>query len=249
MKIKQIPVESLTHVNCIFLGSLLSGIDYWFLKDAFAYIDPDGYDIGPMPDIKEKTLKDFTALKERNLHVVLGVSIGGWTFNDNKIDTQKVFAEISSTEDNRSKFIDKLLSFMRHYGFGAVDIDWEYPGAPDRQPKDWDSKDDSKNYVKLMKDIRKAVDDQELEYELSFTALISYWYLRWFDIYEMVKAATYINLMSYHLHGVWDSSNPIGSHVLGHPNMTEINETVFVPDYDDWRCSGCQLQVLIQEPG
>lgn len=115
---------------------------------------------------------------------------------------------------------------MRHYGFNAVDIDWEYPGAPDRQPEDWDSADDGKNYVKLLKDIRKAFDDQDLEYELSFTAPTSYWYLRWFDIHEMVKAATYMNLMSYDLHGVWDSSNPIGSHVLGHTNMTEINQAL-----------------------
>ncbi|KAJ5598379.1 hypothetical protein N7537_008463 [Penicillium hordei] len=209
MKIHQIPVESLTHVNY-----------------AFAYIDPDSYDIGPMPDIEEKTLKDFTALKERNPHVVLGVSLGGWTFNDNKTDTQKVFAEIASKEDKRSKFIDKLLSFMRHYGFDAVDIDWEYPGAPDRQPKGWDSKDDGKNYVKLLQDIRKAFDDQDLEYELSFTAPTSYWYLRWFDIHNMVKAATYMNLMSYDLHGVWDSNNPIGNHVLGHTNMTEIDQAL-----------------------
>ncbi|KOS36455.1 hypothetical protein ACN38_g12803 [Penicillium nordicum] len=174
MKIKQIPVESLTHVN------------------SFAYIDPDSYDIGPMPEVEEKTLKDFTC----------------------------------STKNNRSKFINKLLSFMRHYGFNAVDIDWEYPGAPDRQPEDWDSADDGKNYVKLLKDIRKAFDDQDLEYELSFTAPTSYWYLRWFDIHEMVKAATYMNLMSYDLHGVWDSSNPIGSHVLGHTNMTEINQAL-----------------------
>jgi chitinase len=28
--------------------------------------------------------------------------------------------------------------------------------------------------------------------------------------------------MSYDLHGVWDSSNPIGSIVQGHTNLTEI---------------------------
>lgn len=179
-----------------------------------------------MPDIPESTFKDFTALKERNPHVVLGVSIGGWTFNDNHTDTQIVFAEIASTAKNRSKFIKKLLAFMRHYGFDAVDLDWEYPGAPDRQPKDWDSKDDGKNYVKLMKDIRKAFNDEDLEYELSFTAPTSYWYLRWFEIHDMVEAVHYVNLMSYDLHGVWDSSNPIGNRVLGHTNLTEINQAL-----------------------
>lgn len=29
--------------------------------------------------------------------------------------------------------------------------------------------------------------------------------------------------MSYDLHGVWDSTNPIGSHVLAHTNLTEID--------------------------
>ncbi|KAL2869898.1 glycosyl hydrolases family 18-domain-containing protein [Aspergillus lucknowensis] len=206
MNIKQIPVESLTHVNY-----------------AFAYISPDDYEIGPMPDVPEKTLTDFTALKERNPQVVLGVSLGGWTFNDNHTDTQIVFADLASTKEKRSKFIKNLLSFMRHYGFDAVDIDWEYPGAPDRQPPDWDSKNDGKNYAKLMQEIRKAFDDEGLEFELSFTAPTSYWYLRWFEIEAMVKAAHYMNLMSYDLHGIWDANNTIGKHVLGHTNLTEID--------------------------
>lgn len=29
--------------------------------------------------------------------------------------------------------------------------------------------------------------------------------------------------MSYDLHGVWDSSNPIGNRVLAHTNLTEID--------------------------
>ncbi|PLN83775.1 glycosyl hydrolases family 18-domain-containing protein [Aspergillus taichungensis] len=206
MKIHQIPVESLTHVNY-----------------AFAYISPDDYEIGPMPDVPEKTLSQFTALKERNPKVVLGVSLGGWTFNDNHTDTQAVFADLSSTAKKRSKFIKNLISFMRHYGFNSVDIDWEYPGAPDRQPRDWDGKDDGKNYVKLMKDIRQAFKDEGLDFELSFTAPTSYWYLRWFEIHEMVEASNYVNLMSYDLHGIWDANSTIGKHVLGHTNLTEID--------------------------
>ncbi|KAI9370921.1 hypothetical protein BJX61DRAFT_548662 [Aspergillus egyptiacus] len=209
MKIQQIPVESLTHVNY-----------------AFAYISPNDYEIGPMPGVPETTLSKFTALKERNPHVVLGVALGGWTFNDNHTDTRIVFAEMASSKENRSKFIKNLLSLMRHYGFDAVDIDWEYPGAPDRQPPDWDGKDDGKNYVKLMREIREAFDEEGLSYELSFTAPTSYWYLRWFEIHDMVEAAHYLNLMSYDLHGVWDANNNIGNRVLGHTNLTEINQAL-----------------------
>lgn len=38
----------------------------------------------------------------------------------------------------------------------------------------------------------------------------------------MIKYADWINLMSYDLHGIWDSTDPIGSIVQGHTNLTEI---------------------------
>ncbi|KAJ0359311.1 hypothetical protein COL922a_014574, partial [Colletotrichum nupharicola] len=129
--------------------------------------------------------------------------------------------------EKRAKFIKNLLSFMRHYGFDAVDIDWEYPGAPDRQPPDWEGgKNDGKNWVKLMEQIREAFDDEGLDYELSFTAPTSYWYLRWFDIKGMVGAAHNMNLMSYDLHGIWDANSTIGKQVLGHTNLTEIDQAL-----------------------
>ncbi len=104
-----------------------------------------------------------------------------------------------------------------------VDLDWEYPGAPDRGGK----KQDTANYVLLLETMRKTFDrsDRGL-YGISFTIPSSYWYLRWFDIPSMVKYVDWINLMSYDLHGVWDSSNPIGSIVQGHTNLTEIKESV-----------------------
>ena len=32
--------------------------------------------------------------------------------------------------------------------------------------------------------------------------------------------------MTYDLHGTWDSTNPIGSHVLAHTNLTEIKQAL-----------------------
>jgi len=60
------------------------------------------------------------------------------------------------------------------------------------------------------------------KYGITFTAPSSFWYLRWFDLPGMLKYSDWINLMTYDLHGVWDSSNPIGSIVQGHTNLTEI---------------------------
>ena len=63
------------------------------------------------------------------------MSVGGWTFSDNDTSTQSVFSDISSSEINRQKFADNMLSFMKRYGFDGVDIDWEYPGTS--PSKEW----------------------------------------------------------------------------------------------------------------
>ena len=89
--------------------------------DAFGYITPGTFEIGPMPGTAPSTFSDFTALKQRNSALVAGISLGGWTFNDNGTDTQPVFGDIVSSPANRQTFINNLLSFMRHYGFDAVD--------------------------------------------------------------------------------------------------------------------------------
>ena len=103
-------------------------------------------------------------------------------------------------------------------GFDGLDIDWEYPGAPDRGGKP----EDTENYVSLLETLRKTFDASGKKYGLSFTAPSSYWYLRWFDLTKMVKYADWINFMTYDLHGVWDASDPIGSIVQGHTNLTEV---------------------------
>lgn len=97
--------------------------------------------------------------------------------------------------------------------------DWEYPGAKDRGGADGDGE----NYTALLKELREAINASGREYIVTFTAPSSYWYLRHFDLKAMEAHVDWINLMSYDLHGVWDSENPIGSQVLSHTNLTEID--------------------------
>ena len=107
---------------------------------------------------------------------------------------------------------------MNATGFDGVDVDWEYPGAPDRGGQ----KEDTDNYVLLLKTMRQTFDSSGNKFGITFTAPSSYWYLRWFNLPGMIKYVDWINLMSYDLHGVWDANNPIGSIVQGHTNLTEI---------------------------
>jgi len=141
---------------------------------------------------------------------------------------------MASTSDNRKKFIDSLIKFMRTYGFDGADFDWEYPGADDRggRPEDGD------NFVQLVKEMKEAFGGS---YGISVTLPASYWYLRHFKVKEMepyigwyvpgressveILISSYrFNVMTYDIHGVWDSSNEnVGPYARPHSNLTEID--------------------------
>jgi GH18 family chitinase len=108
---------------------------------------------------------------------------------------------------------------MVQYGFDGVDLDWEYPGAPDRGGQAVDVK----NYPLLLQMIQLKFRIEQKSWGITITVPTSYWYLRWFDLKEIAKYVTYLNLMSYDLHGIWDSTDPIGPYVYGHTNLTEID--------------------------
>ncbi|KAJ8123757.1 hypothetical protein ONZ43_g362 [Nemania bipapillata] len=203
MNFKDIPVGALTHAHF-----------------SFAYITPGTFQIAPMDDLDPDLFNDFTAIKASNPGLKAIVALGGWTFTDPGA-TQKVFSEMVSSAENRKTFIGNLMGFMRKYAFDGVDFDWEYPGAPDRGG----SPDDGKNFVTFLKELDDVNKQQPEKYVVSFTAPTSYWYLRWFDL-KAVDYVDWINVMSYDLHGTWDSTNPIGNHIYAHTNLTEIKNAL-----------------------
>jgi chitinase len=120
-----------------------------------------------------------------------------------------------STAENRKGFIANLVQFMRTYGFDGVDLDWEYPGAPDRGG----SPADTANFVALLQDMRTLFGST---YGVSVTLPSSYWYLRWFNLKGMEPYVDWFNVMSYDIHGVWDGQNKFtGPYVRPHTNLTE----------------------------
>lgn len=88
------------------------------LNYAFAYIDPETFDITTMDDLTDENLfRSVAELKDIKKDLQVWVSIGGWTFSDNDTTTQPVFGDIARTDANRRKFADKLLSFLDFWGF------------------------------------------------------------------------------------------------------------------------------------
>ncbi|KAL2859873.1 uncharacterized protein BJX67DRAFT_338240 [Aspergillus lucknowensis] len=206
---QQIPISGLTHINF-----------------AFAFVEPETYKVVPMDGETPASLfQEVTELKDRasggDLEVF--IAIGGWTFSDNGTDTQPLLGEIAADADKRQTFADNLVDFMVKYGFDGVDLDWEYPGAPDRGGKEADTK----NFVSLMKTLRETFDNSARGgYGLTFTIPSSYWYMQYFDVPGLLEYADWTNMMSYDLHGVWDANNEIGNKIHGHTNLTEIKLAV-----------------------
>ncbi|GKT56242.1 hypothetical protein ColTof3_03581 [Colletotrichum tofieldiae] len=218
MSIEQIPVGALTH-----------------LMFSFAYVTPMEFQITPMDDLDPSLFSKMTAMKRKNKALKVMVALGGWTFNDPG-PTQTVFHDLASSKANRAKFIGNLLSFMRQYAFDGVDFDWEYPGAEDRGG----SEEDGENFTLLLEELRDAINNQPIEYVVSFTTPTSFWYLRHFDIKGSTDAVDFVNIMSYDLHGVWDAWNPIGSNCTKNSGTLAYREIVDVieqhklkPYYDE----------------
>lgn len=105
----------------------------------------------------------------------------------------------------RQTFINSLVSFLQKYGLDGVDIDWEYPAAPDRGG----SRADTKNYVFLMSEIRDAFQQANAGWQATITLPTSYWYLRGFDISGLQKYVSWFNVMSYDLVGFAMVNNEI----------------------------------------
>ncbi|KAG6979258.1 Chitotriosidase-1 [Fusarium oxysporum f. sp. conglutinans] len=201
MTLGEIPVDMLTHLNI-----------------AFGYIDHD-FKITNMDGVSPDLYRNVGNLKAKNPDLKVIIALGGWTFSDPGTKWQNIFPSLTSSRANRAIFIKNLLGFLSQYGYDGVDFDWEYPGAKDRGG----SGQDAVNYVSLVKELRSAIESSGQDYIITFTAPTSYWYLRHFDPKGMEPYVDWINLMSYDLHGTWDSDNPIGSQVLAHSNLTEID--------------------------
>lgn len=197
---EQIAGGALTHINIAFAG----------ITEDFSITDDSSQQVARIAHLKEL----YPGLR-------VNIAIGGWAFNDPP--TQTRFSDMSSSFENRNKFITSCARFIRKYGLDGVDIDWEYPEADDRGgvPADYD------NYVKLLQDFRDRFSDENPDWEITITIPASYWYLRHFDIQKMEPLVDWFNMMTYDIHGLWDQGNIwTGPFLKGHTNVTEIDDAL-----------------------
>lgn len=117
---------------------------------AFASIDPRSFKITPEHPDDTEIYRQFTSLQNKNLQT--WIAVGGWEFNDKGV-TRKTWSELASSMENRAAFVNSVLNFMEEYKFQGLDVDWEYPAAPNRGGRD----EDTKNQVSMLSTQRSAL--------------------------------------------------------------------------------------------
>ncbi|KAK6526922.1 hypothetical protein TWF281_010118 [Arthrobotrys megalospora] len=193
---------------------------YTHLNFAFAFIDPVTFAVSPMGH-DPSLYKRLTGLKKAHPALKVYIAIGGWTMNDPDQPTAFTFSDVAGSITNQNKFFNSLISFMATYGFDGVDIDWEYPVAPERSGRPADRA----NFVTMLRNMRAAFQRAGRNYGITITIPASFWYLQHFDIVNIEKVVDWINVMSYDLRGEWDKENVwTGPYIGAHTNLTEIDQ-------------------------
>lgn len=128
-------------------------------------------------------LRAMSDLKDSNpeLQVILGV--GGYK--------REGFSEMARDSRKRKAFVRSVRDIMAEYNLDGVDLDWEFPtteaGGHTAAP------DDDKNYVKVVRELRKALGKKKW---ISFYSNNGAGFI---DLKGMVPYVTYVNVSGYNL--------------------------------------------------
>ncbi|KXX78980.1 Killer toxin subunits alpha/beta [Madurella mycetomatis] len=155
------------------------------------------------------------------------LSLGGWTFS-NDPDTYHIFRN-GVTPANRLRMATNIANFIKENNLDGVDIDWEYPGAPDIPGIPAGNTDEGPNYLALLVILKNLLPGKSV----SIAAPSSYWYLKQYPIKDIGRVVDYIVYMTYDLHGQWDAHNrgsqegcSTGTCLRSQVNLTETRQSL-----------------------
>ncbi|KAH7095056.1 glycoside hydrolase superfamily [Paraphoma chrysanthemicola] len=120
---QQIPASRLTHLLYSFADNRPDGTV--FLTDTFADVEKhwatDSW--SESGNNMYGSLKQLGLLKQKNRNLKVMLSIGGWTYTNEKKHMDPVGASATAIQT----FAKSCVDMVRNYGFDGIDIDWEYP--------------------------------------------------------------------------------------------------------------------------
>ncbi|KAI9148911.1 Killer toxin subunits alpha/beta [Paramyrothecium foliicola] len=156
-------------------------------------------------------------------------SFGGWGFSTNPT-TFRILRQ-AVLPANRATFVNNLVNFVKEHNLDGIDLDWEYPGAPDMPDIPPPSNpDEGLSYYQTLAELKQKLGTGKT---VSFAAPASFHYLKSFPMKKMGEALDYIIYMTYDLHGQWDYGNKWttpncanGNCLRSHVNETETKDAL-----------------------
>ncbi|KAL4903342.1 hypothetical protein BDW74DRAFT_156203 [Aspergillus multicolor] len=155
------------------------------------------------------------------------LSMGGWAFSTEPA-TYMIFRN-GVQAANRNAMAQKIADFVIEHDLDGIDIDWEYPGAPDIPGIPPGAENEGNLYTAFLALLKSKLPGKSI----SIAAPASYWYLKQYPIDKMVDLVDYVVFMAYDLHGQWDFANqwsspgcPEGNCLRSHVNLTETHNAL-----------------------
>ncbi|RXG60402.1 putative chitinase 3 [Armadillidium vulgare] len=124
------------------------------------------------------------------------ISLGGW--NDS---AGTKYSTLVNSPSARANFVTNALAFVNQYGFGGIDLDWEYPVCP--QNSCTGPASDKDGFTAWVQELAEAFHPEGL----LVTAAVSGGHTIIDTSYDIPSLSTYldhINVMTYDYHGYFD---------------------------------------------
>ena len=92
------------------------------------------------------------ALRKVNPDLKVLLAVGGWKHRG------EPFTDIVKDPVKQTKFVQQTYEFIKKRGFDGFDLDWEYPGIPDRGSEP----EDKRRFTGLVEEFRRKFGDEFL---------------------------------------------------------------------------------------